>query len=296
MKRILPLALFFLALGAAAPVAAETLLIQRVQAAGDVVLPKRGASMAAVEAAFGVPPRKHPPVGGGDSRTPPITRWDYPEFSVYFENEHVVNSVLLKASELEIGPGPGAGLNRRMATESRFPAEWEPQSGVILIAWPHAGTDWARAPGRGRGDLRRAGRGHRPLRAGADLRGRRRRSRRAPQRACAGRVDLARRAFRAAAVRRHLAARLRARSRCATGDGFRLLDFRFTGWGGKFEAGLDDQLVGALRAHGAVRITQSRAHRFRARRRRHRDRRRRHAADAPGAACTSAIPDARATN
>ena len=26
--------------------------------------------------------------------------------------------------------------------DSRFPAEWEPQSGVIL-AWPHAGTDWA---------------------------------------------------------------------------------------------------------------------------------------------------------
>ncbi|HET8819860.1 MAG TPA: agmatine deiminase family protein, partial [Xanthomonadaceae bacterium] len=24
----------------------------------------------------------------------------------------------------------------------RFPAEWEPQSG-ILLAWPHAGTDWA---------------------------------------------------------------------------------------------------------------------------------------------------------
>ena len=29
-----------------------------------------------------------------------------------------------------------------MAMESRFPAEWEPLSGVIL-AWPHAGTDWA---------------------------------------------------------------------------------------------------------------------------------------------------------
>jgi agmatine/peptidylarginine deiminase len=24
----------------------------------------------------------------------------------------------------------------------RFPAEWEPQS-AILLAWPHAGTDWA---------------------------------------------------------------------------------------------------------------------------------------------------------
>ena len=24
----------------------------------------------------------------------------------------------------------------------RLPAEWEPQAGVV-IAWPHAGTDWA---------------------------------------------------------------------------------------------------------------------------------------------------------
>jgi len=24
----------------------------------------------------------------------------------------------------------------------RFPAEWEPQS-AVLLAWPHAGTDWA---------------------------------------------------------------------------------------------------------------------------------------------------------
>jgi len=29
-----------------------------------------------------------------------------------------------------------------MSANSRFPAEWEPQS-AVLIAWPHAGTDWA---------------------------------------------------------------------------------------------------------------------------------------------------------
>ncbi|MBP7370022.1 MAG: agmatine deiminase family protein, partial [Arenimonas sp.] len=29
-----------------------------------------------------------------------------------------------------------------MSQSSRFPAEWEPQS-AILMAWPHAGTDWA---------------------------------------------------------------------------------------------------------------------------------------------------------
>ncbi len=30
------------------------------------------------------------------------------------------------------------------------------------------------------------------------------------------------------------------------GDGFRLLDFRFTGWGGKFDASQDDLLVERL--------------------------------------------------
>ena len=29
-----------------------------------------------------------------------------------------------------------------MTTKIRFPAEWEPQS-AVLIAWPHSGTDWA---------------------------------------------------------------------------------------------------------------------------------------------------------
>ncbi|MEP6880456.1 MAG: agmatine deiminase family protein, partial [Dokdonella sp.] len=27
-------------------------------------------------------------------------------------------------------------------TMMRLPAEWEPQS-AILVAWPHAGTDWS---------------------------------------------------------------------------------------------------------------------------------------------------------
>ena len=34
------------------------------------------------------------------------------------------------------------------------------------------------------------------------------------------------------------------------GNGFNLLDFRFTAWGGKFEAGLDDLLVETLAAQG----------------------------------------------
>jgi hypothetical protein len=88
------------------PAYADTLLVQRAQLAAKMDLPRRGQSMAAVEAAFGAPAQRHAPVGGGSLRTPPITRWDYEGFSVYFENGHVVNSVVAKASELEIGPAP----------------------------------------------------------------------------------------------------------------------------------------------------------------------------------------------
>ena len=94
-------------LALAAPQAlADTLLIQRTAAASSQDLPRRGSSMAEVEARFGAPERKFEGVGGGSPSTPPITRWQYPGFSVYFENSHVVNAVLAKASPLEIGPAP----------------------------------------------------------------------------------------------------------------------------------------------------------------------------------------------
>ena len=108
MKLLAPVLISCLALFLAAPATAETLLIQRTQAAGKATLPARGMSMSAVEAAFGAPTHKHAAIGGGSASTPPITRWDYASFSVYFENSHVVNSVLSKASELELGPVPAS--------------------------------------------------------------------------------------------------------------------------------------------------------------------------------------------
>jgi hypothetical protein len=99
-----------LALAFALPAAAgDTLLVERTQVAAKMQLPKRGASMASVESAFGAPATKHAAVGGGSASTPPITRWDYAGFSVYFENGHVVNSVVAKANPLEIGPAPARG-------------------------------------------------------------------------------------------------------------------------------------------------------------------------------------------
>jgi hypothetical protein len=51
--------------------------------------PTRGTTMNQVEAKFGTPQKRYPAVG-----KPPITRWDYPSFSVYFEFNRVVHSVV----------------------------------------------------------------------------------------------------------------------------------------------------------------------------------------------------------
>lgn len=92
----------------AAPAFADTLLIQRVQVEQSAHLPKRGSSMAQVETQFGAPTQKYPAVHGPNDHkhNPPITRWQYGTFSVYFENTHVVDAVLTKASPEEIGPAP----------------------------------------------------------------------------------------------------------------------------------------------------------------------------------------------
>lgn len=105
MNPIVP-ALACLLAFASQPLLADTLLIERVTVAGHKDLPTRGSSMAQVEARYGAPTRKFAAVGGGGPKTPPITRWQYETFSVYFENSHVVNAVLTKASDLELGPAP----------------------------------------------------------------------------------------------------------------------------------------------------------------------------------------------
>jgi hypothetical protein len=55
----------------------------------DVARPARGMTMKNVEAKFGAPQERHPAVG-----QPPITRWDYPAFSVFFEHEFVIDAVV----------------------------------------------------------------------------------------------------------------------------------------------------------------------------------------------------------
>jgi agmatine/peptidylarginine deiminase len=135
-----------------------------------------------------------------------------------------------------------------MTDAFRFPAEWEPQS-AVLIAWPHAGTDWAERLGgveetyvalvaaivRFQAVV--------VCVADEDL------QTYAEARLRSARVDMTRVGFVEVAyddtwLRDSGPLTLRDKGR------FKLLDFRFTGWGGKFSASQDDLLVGALSGHG----------------------------------------------
>lgn len=51
--------------------------------------PERGMSKYQVEQAYGAPQSIEGPIG-----SPPIYRWDYPGYSVYFEQNYVLHSVV----------------------------------------------------------------------------------------------------------------------------------------------------------------------------------------------------------
>lgn len=50
--------------------------------------PVRGMTQDRVQAEFGSPSSRQGPVGD-----PPITRWDYPGFAVFFEHDRVIHAV-----------------------------------------------------------------------------------------------------------------------------------------------------------------------------------------------------------
>jgi hypothetical protein len=57
--------------------------------ASDIPRPAAGMTMKTVEERFGAPQERHQAVGA-----PPITRWDYPAFAVYFEKDRVIHAVV----------------------------------------------------------------------------------------------------------------------------------------------------------------------------------------------------------
>ncbi len=65
----------------------------------DANTPSRGMSMSQVANKFGEPVTKVPAVG-----QPPISRWEYPGFVVYFEHEHVIHSVVSAGAPAAAAP------------------------------------------------------------------------------------------------------------------------------------------------------------------------------------------------
>lgn len=89
---------------------AEVLTLPETSVAG-ANLPSRGMNQTAVVRQFGEPLHRHAPVGGGSPKHPPITRWDYDGWSVFYENSTVIDVVVKGAPKPlqnvdELQPGP----------------------------------------------------------------------------------------------------------------------------------------------------------------------------------------------
>ncbi|PLX62521.1 MAG: hypothetical protein C0630_06575 [Sedimenticola selenatireducens] len=75
-------------------ISADVLLLDAIEQApanssDGLLRPRTGQSMNSVRAQFGAPAQELPWVG-----EPPISRWVYTDFTVYFENEYVINTVV----------------------------------------------------------------------------------------------------------------------------------------------------------------------------------------------------------
>ena len=80
------IALFLAVFGTAS---ADTLDMQGVSAGSGDARPMRGMTQASVESKYGSPVAVKAPVGD-----PPITRWEYRDFIVYFEYDKVIHAVV----------------------------------------------------------------------------------------------------------------------------------------------------------------------------------------------------------
>jgi hypothetical protein len=127
MRRVLPL-FTAISLSMATPLQAETLEMPSSTPATTeaatgytVTLPGRGMNMTQVEEKFGPPLEKLPEVGD-----PPIIRWIYPNYTVYFEYQFVINSVLNVPSAPAPQPAVEVPTDEPMA-----PAEMPPPAEIL---------------------------------------------------------------------------------------------------------------------------------------------------------------------
>ncbi|MGB6450485.1 MAG: hypothetical protein WBE92_07015 [Steroidobacteraceae bacterium] len=106
VRAVIPLLCATLMAGAAF---AETVVVDGKVSVepSTIARPSRGMRMAGVERQFGEPATRHPAVG-----KPPITRWDYPAFSVFFEGDRVIDAVVKGDHPAGSGAPPVASASR----------------------------------------------------------------------------------------------------------------------------------------------------------------------------------------
>lgn len=130
----------------------------------------------------------------------------------------------------------------------RLPAEWEPQD-AVLIAWPHAGTDWAERLAEVESTYVALGEAVSRFQCLVVVVADARLETHARQRLAKAGADLTRIRFVQTAYDDTWLRDSGPITLCHD-SGFRLLDFRFTGWGGKYGAAQDDALISQLFAAG----------------------------------------------
>ena len=101
----------------------------------DGIAPARGMTMSQVASKFGAPATKVPAVGN-----PPISRWEYPGFVVYFERDHVIHSVVSESGAPASDPAarsapPAPAASAPPSTESASPPD-EPAAPAAAAAEP----------------------------------------------------------------------------------------------------------------------------------------------------------------
>ena len=111
-RNLLLAAAFASGLAAAATIAVDNGIAVKES---DTATPSRGMTMNQVAAKFGTPVTKIPAVG-----KPPISRWEYPGFIVYFEADHVIHSVV--PSDTVPGSQAPASDNQAPASDNQAPA------------------------------------------------------------------------------------------------------------------------------------------------------------------------------
>lgn len=88
MKKRVYVVIGLMAAFGASQIHAQNLEMTDPPATPSVTSPSRGLSMAQVENRFGAPSQRVGAVGD-----PPISRWVYPQFVVYFEGSYVIHAV-----------------------------------------------------------------------------------------------------------------------------------------------------------------------------------------------------------